>query len=61
MSEEAFTAEEMRQLRKLLEIEGGWVNDPKDRGGATKYGISLRFLAAEGAFDADGDGRQHRR
>lgn len=44
-------------VRKLLKIEGGWVNDPKDRGGATKYGISLRFLAAEGTFDHDADGR----
>lgn len=42
---------------KLLGIEGGYVNDPLDRGGATKYGISLRFLAAEGAFDEDGDGK----
>jgi lysozyme family protein len=42
---------------RLLGIEGGYVNDPKDRGGATKLGISLRFLEAEGAFDADGDGR----
>lgn len=43
--------------RKLLAIEGGFVDDPKDRGGATKYGVSLRFLAAEGAFDEDGDGK----
>jgi len=27
-----------------LEFEGGYVNDPVDAGGATKYGISLRFL-----------------
>lgn len=44
-------------VRKLLKTEGGWVNDPKDRGGATKYGISLRFLVAEGTFDDDRDGR----
>lgn len=44
-------------VRKVLLIEGGWVHDPKDRGGATKDGISLRFLAAEGAFDHDADGR----
>lgn len=44
-------------VRKLLKIEGGFVDDPKDRGGATKYGISLRFLAAEGHFDHDLDGR----
>ncbi len=44
-------------VAKLLGIEGGYVDDPVDRGGATKYGISLRFLAAEGAFDEDGDGK----
>jgi lysozyme family protein len=43
-------------FRHLLGIEGGYVDDPADRGGATKYGISLRFLKAEGAFDEDGDG-----
>ncbi len=44
-------------LRKLLKVEGGYVNDPKDRGGATKYGISLRYLVAAGEFDDDGDGK----
>lgn len=44
-------------LEKLFKAEGGWSNDAADRGGATNYGISLRFLAAEGAFDGDGDGR----
>src|SRR3546814_514043 len=43
-------------VRELLGIEGGHVNDPVDRGGETKFGISLRFLKAEGAFDEDGDG-----
>lgn len=28
----------------MLENEGGFVNDKDDKGGATKYGISLRFL-----------------
>lgn len=42
--------------RKLLVIEGGLVDDPADRGGTTKYGISLRFLKAEGLIDLDGDG-----
>jgi lysozyme family protein len=41
----------------LIGVEGGRVNDPLDRGGETKYGVSLRFLAAEGAFDDDGDGK----
>ena len=40
----------------LIGVEGGFVDDPKDRGGATKYGVSLRFLKAEGAFDEDEDG-----
>ncbi len=44
-------------VRELLDIEGGHVNDPVDRGGETKFGISLRFLAAEGVFDEDGDGK----
>lgn len=42
-------------FNELLGIEGGFVDDPVDRGGATKYGISLRFLKSEGAFDDDGD------
>lgn len=45
-----------RAVRHLLGIEGGYVNDPVDRGGATKYGISLRFLVGEGQIDLDGDG-----
>ena len=28
----------------VLRHEGGWVNDPADPGGATNYGISLRWL-----------------
>lgn len=44
-------------VKKLLIEEGGLVDDPVDRGGITKYGISLRFLAADGAFDDDGDGK----
>ncbi|MFV0642937.1 MAG: glycoside hydrolase family 108 protein [Sphingomonadaceae bacterium] len=46
-----------RAFAHLLGIEGGHVNDPVDRGGETKYGISLRFLRVEGAFDEDGNGR----
>lgn len=54
---EGYSPRYARAVRKLLAIEGGFVDDPKDRGGATKYGISLRFLAAEGSFDEDGDGK----
>lgn len=42
----------------LLQHEGGYVNNPNDPGGATNYGISLRFLAdhpEDGDFDNDGD------
>ena len=34
---------------------GGYVNHPSDPGGATKYGISLRWLESKG-IDIDGDG-----
>jgi lysozyme family protein len=44
-------------VNDVLGTEGGFVDDKVDRGGTTKFGISLRFLAAEGAFDADGDGK----
>lgn len=43
-------------VRKLLGTEGGYANDPVDRGGATNFGISLRFLRAEGRTDLDMDG-----
>ncbi|PKP93173.1 MAG: hypothetical protein CVT77_06480 [Alphaproteobacteria bacterium HGW-Alphaproteobacteria-16] len=41
---------------KVAQTEGGLVNDPVDRGGITKYGVSLRFLIHEGQIDVDGDG-----
>lgn len=47
----------IRAFDDLIGIEGGYVNHPADRGGATKYGISLRFLKAEGRVDIDRDGR----
>lgn len=53
---EGYTPRYRVAVNKLLGIEGGYVNDPVDRGGATKYGISLRFLVTEGKIDADGDG-----
>lgn len=38
--------------------EGGFVHHPADPGGATNYGVSLRFLRAQGldTGDIDGDG-----
>lgn len=50
----AYSARYAKAFGELLRTEGGFVDDPADRGGATKYGISLRFLKAEGAFDGDG-------
>lgn len=38
----------------ILEHEGGFVNNQLDPGGATKYGVSLRFLKAIGDFNKDG-------
>lgn len=42
-----------------LQWEGGFIDDPRDPGGATKYGISLRFLRGLvpelGDIDGDGD------
>ena len=40
----------------ILAHEGGYVDDPADPGGATHYGISLRFLRREGLdLNMDGD------
>lgn len=42
----------------ILKHEGGYVDNPNDPGGATNFGISLRFLAEhpeDGDFDLDGD------
>lgn len=42
-------------LSLLLSHEGGFVNDPVDQGGATKEGVSLRFLRVQGYIDGDVD------
>ena len=52
----AFSQRYLAAFDALIGVEGGFVNDPKDRGGWTMFGVSLRFLKAEGAFDEDGDG-----
>lgn len=43
----------------ILQHEGGYVNDPDDPGGATKWGISLRYLKtldpSIADIDRDGD------
>lgn len=42
-------------LKVILLHEGGLANDPNDKGGITRYGISLLFLKKQG-IDIDGDG-----
>ena len=43
-------------VQATLDHEGGYVDHPSDPGGATKYGISLRFLRDIGVdIDRDGD------
>jgi lysozyme family protein len=57
----------LRAIPHILHHEGGWVNHPSDPGGATNWGVSLRFALAtlkvdlnkdgwlDGDFDHDGD------
>lgn len=52
----AFSERFLAAYPKVGELEGGFVNDPRDRGGATNHGVSLRFLVAEGKIDVDADG-----
>jgi len=48
-----------KSIPHILEHEGGYVDHPNDPGGATNYGISLRYLIKRGDllgdFDGDGD------
>lgn len=41
--------------REIVAREGGYVNDPDDPGGATKYGVTIHTLRRLG-LDLDGDG-----
>ena len=41
---------------EIVAREGGYVNDPDDPGGATKYGVTIHTLRRLG-LDLDGDGR----
>ncbi|CAN5550058.1 hypothetical protein BH09PSE4_BH09PSE4_21220 [soil metagenome] len=52
----AFSPRYLKAFGALIGVEGGHVNDSADRGGETKFGISLRFLKVEGKIDLDGDG-----
>lgn len=47
-----------RAMQFVEHWEGGFIDDPQDPGGATRYGISLRFLRslAPELGDVDGDG-----
>lgn len=47
----------VRELsREIIAREGGYVNDPADPGGATKYGVTIGTMRALG-LDLNGDGR----
>lgn len=43
-----FTQDFEKAISYVLKHEGGFVNDPADNGGATKFGISSRFLKSIG-------------
>lgn len=50
-------AQDVRQMaEEIVAREGGYVNDPDDPGGATKYGVTIHTLRALG-IDLDGDGK----
>jgi lysozyme family protein len=55
----SFTAAFGAAIPFVLQHEGGFVDDPADAGGATNWGISLRWLKSlgldEGDIDGDGD------
>lgn len=48
-------ADIMKFIPLLLSVEGGYVNDPDDPGGATNLGVTLATWR-EAGYDIDGDG-----
>ncbi|MCH2095303.1 MAG: holin-associated N-acetylmuramidase [Rhodobacteraceae bacterium] len=47
----------VRQIaEEIVEREGGYVNDPDDPGGATKFGVTIHTMRRLG-LDLDGDGK----
>lgn len=47
----------VRQIAEaIIDREGGYVNDPDDPGGATKYGVTVHTMRRLG-LDLDGDGQ----
>jgi len=40
-------------IKDLIELEGGYVNHPNDKGGPTKYGITLKTLTAYRGHDLE--------
>ncbi|MDA7424577.1 holin-associated N-acetylmuramidase [Thalassococcus lentus] len=50
-------ASKVRQMAEEIVVrEGGYVNDPDDPGGATKFGVTIHTMRRLG-LDLDGDGR----
>ncbi|MGR3467190.1 MAG: glycosyl hydrolase 108 family protein, partial [Shimia sp.] len=45
--------------REIVAREGGYVNDPDDPGGATKFGVTIGTMRRLG-LDLTGDGRVSR-
>ncbi|MCR9272626.1 MULTISPECIES: holin-associated N-acetylmuramidase [Mameliella] len=46
----------LRMAEEIVAREGGYVNDPDDPGGATKYGVTIHTMRRLG-LDLDGNGR----
>lgn len=55
MSEESIPDYFEHAFNFLIQHEGGYVNNKKDKGGATNFGVSLRFLKSAG-IDINHDG-----